>query len=319
MAQIVGAFASSHTPQLSLGLDLWESHADRDRQNTLLMGTDYEFHTYAQLLERADPGLKKELVPEVWSAKYARAQEALSELKQLLAEAKPDVAVVIGDDQEELFKDDGTPMFATFLGAELTSEAHDADGVPLNGQHPPVRHAVQRDLGAEMVQALVHDDFDLTVFSRQPTGRPLGHAFTFPRDYLDLAPEVPIVPLFVNTYYPPNVPSARRCYGIGEAIGRAIRAWRQEARVVVIASGGLSHFIVDERLDREFLAALGEGDQDALCALPRHQLRSGTSEILNWIVAAGAARTLTPRVLDYVPGYRTPVGSGCGLGFAYWN
>ena len=51
----------------------------------------------------------------------------------------------------------------------------------------------------------------------------------------------------------------------------------------------------------------------------RAQLRSGTSEILNWITAAGALEGLAARVIDYIPGYRSPAGTGAGMAFVLWE
>jgi hypothetical protein len=98
-----------------------------------------------------------------------------------------------------------------------------------------------------------------------------------------------------------------------------VESWPQDARVAVIASGGLSHFVVDEELDRRVLDALVARDPGPLRAIPRKNLRSGTSEILNWITAAGALENLRASVVDYVPGYRSPAGTGAGMAFAYWK
>jgi hypothetical protein len=159
------------------------------------------------------------------------------------------------------------------------------------------------------------------VFSRQPAGRSLGHAFTFPWYRLGLAATTPIAAVFVNTYYPPNVPSAARCHDLGRALRRAVETWPADARVAVIASGGLSHSVVNERLDRRVLDGIAAGPAGAglLGNFSRDELRSGNSEILNWITAAGALEGLTPTVLDYVPGYRTPAGTGAGMAFARWS
>ncbi len=97
------------------------------------------------------------------------------------------------------------------------------------------------------------------------------------------------------------------------------RAWPGSARVAVIASGGLSHFVVDERLDRGVLDGIAAGNATALSAIPREALRSGNSEILNWVTAAGALAGLHASVIDYVPGYRTPAGTGAGMAFAQWT
>ena len=178
---------------------------------------------------------------------------------------------------------------------------------------------MQAGLGMHIAEHLALADFDITLFTQQPHGRTLGHAFTFPRYRLGLDPGTPIVPVFVNTYYPPNVPSAARCYALGQAIARAVANWPGSARVAVIASGGLSHFVIDERLDRGVLDGIAAGDATTLRAIPREALRSGNSEILNWVTAAGALASLRATVLDYVPGYRTPAGTGAGMAFAHWS
>ncbi len=115
------------------------------------------------------------------------------------------------------------------------------------------------------------------------------------------------------------MPSAARCHDLGLALRRAVESWPQDARVAVIASGGLTHFVINEELDRQVLDCIAAKDTAVLRAIPRASLRSGNSEILNWVVAAGALGGLTPAVVDYIPGYRTPAGTGTGMGFARWS
>ena len=107
---------------------MWADHAERDRRNPRLLEEDAEFHTYDELLALAEPDIEHELGRAVWDAKYQRCQEAIAALTERLGQAQPDVAVVIGDDQRELFLDDGIPVFACSAGDELvdsrpTSEA----------------------------------------------------------------------------------------------------------------------------------------------------------------------------------------------------
>src|ERR1700733_10670739 len=123
MADIMAGIASSHTPQLSSGVDMWPDHAERDRRNPQLLGKDAEYHSYDELLAVAAPGMERELDPAVWDAKYRRCQGAIEALAQRLAWAQPDVAIVIGDDQRELFRDDGIPAFACFTGDEMLDMA----------------------------------------------------------------------------------------------------------------------------------------------------------------------------------------------------
>jgi len=330
VAEIVVGIAASHTPQLSSGADMWSDHALRDSRNPELLGTDGEFHTYDELLARADPAIQKELTQEIWDEKYRRGQEALRVLTDRLAKARVDVALVIGDDQAEIFGEEGNPSFGFFLGDELIDQrpgAEEFEQLPegiraafwaAHGEQPST-HRMCASLSRHVVEALVEADFDPLVFCRQPAGTTLGHAFTFPRYRLALPIETPITPVFINTYFPPNVPSAERCYRLGKAIAGAVSSWPDDARVAVIASGGLSHFVVDEELDWRVLNALVAADPGPLCSIPRKLLRSGTSEILNWVAAAGALEHLTANVIDYLPSYRSPAGTGAGMAFAFWQ
>ena len=79
-------------------------------------------------------------------------------------------------------------------------------------------------------------------------------------------------------------------------------------RVAVLGTGGLSHFVVDEELDRQVLKAFQEKDDNLLKALPKERLQAGTSEIRNWITVAGAVEHLDFDLLDYVPCYRSRQG-----------
>jgi hypothetical protein len=129
----------------------------------------------------------------------------------------------------------------------------------------------------------------------------------------------PIVPVLVNTYFPPNVPTPARSYGLGTAIGDAIRSYGEDIKVAVVATGGLSLFVVDEEIDRAALAAMQSGDEAAIAALDPKDYVSGTSESLCWFSVAGACRDKAMEIVDYVPGYRTPAGTGCAMGMVRWQ
>ena len=129
----------------------------------------------------------------------------------------------------------------------------------------------------------------------------------------------PLVPVILNTLYPPNQPTARRCYELGRAVRAAIESWPEDQRVVVVGSGGLSHFLIDEEIDRRFLTALREKDTRAICELPNARLQSGTGEIRSWIAAAAAVEDLDLAFVEYQACYRSPAGSGMGMGFAVWK
>jgi len=177
---------------------------------------------------------------------------------------------------------------------------------------------VQANLALHLIESLM-DDFDLASSQRLPEGEGEGHAMAYVhRRVMDETNPIPIVPVFLNTYYPPNQPRPRRCYAFGQAVRKAVESFPGNLRVGIAASGGLSHFLVDEEFDKAILKACADKNAEYLKNLPRNKLQAGSSEILNWIALAGALEHLDLNWFEYVPGYRTPAGTGTGLSFATW-
>ncbi len=67
------------------------------------------------------------------------------------------------------------------------------------------------------------------------------------------------------------------------------------------------------------LNGMQQTDAEALASLPRHRLHSGNSEIRNWVTAAGSLEHLEMELVDDVPVYRSPAGTGGGWGLALWQ
>jgi 3-O-methylgallate 3,4-dioxygenase len=145
----------------------------------------------------------------------------------------------------------------------------------------------------------------------------LGHAFARVLKFLSPEANHRVVPIMVNTYYPP-APSAKRCAEFGRALAQVLRQIPGDERVVIVGSGGLSHTKIDEKLDQDFIHSLENNDLDFMAAMPAYLLVEGTSEIRNWIVTAAAANR-PGKMIDYQPLYRTSTGVGCAMGFGYWD
>jgi 3-O-methylgallate 3,4-dioxygenase len=319
MAEIVLGLAMSHSPQVSQEPKWWGEQAQIDRKRT----------PYGQLLLRKPQWIDAELHPDVWNTKYRAAQSAIANLAQALEDAAPDLVVLIGDDQEELFLDDCMPAFSVFWGKESWDRPdfiHGDMSVPsrasvlwaFHGDQPEA-YPGHPDFGRHLIEHLIQQNFDVAQYTRQHEARSLGHAFTFVRRRIMRKDKIiPMIPVLINTYIPPNQPSPARCYALGQAIRIAIESWHGKERVAVIASGGLSHFVIDTELDRSVLEGLANGDRESLSALPRSKLQAGSSEILNWIAAGGALEGLRMELVDYIPGYRSEGGTGVGMAFAKW-
>jgi hypothetical protein len=174
----------------------------------------------------------------------------------------------------------------------------------------PVDYPVASSLGRHLMAYLGEGGFQVAAAKAESGGAPMGHAFAFIHSHFMPDPPIPVVPVLLNALYPPDQPTPDRCLAIGEAIARTIAAFPGDARIGVIASGGLSHFVVDEQLGRGVVRALIERDHAALATLPRHKLNSGNAETRNRICAAGARRSLPIERTDRIPGYRTRAGTG---------
>jgi 3-O-methylgallate 3,4-dioxygenase len=329
MAEIVLGVVASHSPQVSSPADVWGAHAERDHNNKQLLGVDGEFHTFDELKAQGERVAVAELTEDVWTDKYDRCQAAIERTKELITEANADLIVMVGDDQRELFLDDCIPAFAVYTGGEATDLPASEEKLKVPGLkesmwawHGDERedYNVHGEFGDYLAGELTLAEFDVAQVKQQNPERSLGHAFTFVWRRMMADHSTPIVPVLINTFVPPNQPTPARCYAFGKALRRAIEAWDGGGieRVAVVASGGLSHFVVDEELDQAVIAALQSKDEAAIAKIPRNKMRSGSSEILNWVATAGAVEHLEMSLIEYVPAYRTAVGTGVGMGFASW-
>ena len=186
-------------------------------------------------------------------------------------------------------------------------------------------HPGHPGLGRHLIESLMDEEFDITQSRELPAGsgycNGIPHAYGFIYRRIMKDDVIPNVPVILNTFYPPNQPTAARCHKLGRALGRAIQSWESDARVAVFASGGLSHFVIDEELDRAVLDALAANDVDELISIPEDRYQSGSSEIKNWIPLSAmmADLDLDMTLVDYVPCYRSEAGTGNAMGFVYWR
>jgi hypothetical protein len=64
---------------------------------------------------------------------------------------------------------------------------------------------------------------------------------------------------------------------------------------------------------------MAKGGVEGHAALPLEKLQSGNSELRCWSALAGAVEGRSMKLIDYVPCYRSPAGTGCAMAFAYWE
>jgi aromatic ring-opening dioxygenase LigB subunit len=337
LAKVVLGIGTSHGSMLSTPPRDWDGRAAADRRNPALAfrGGSYSFDQLYALRQASD--FAPRVTMPARQAHYDRCQKQLDALGEMLGAARPDVLIIIGDDQHEWFTTELQPTFGVYCGEQVTNFAPSADevarhtregrGPSIAGNHPPIdqTYPIAQALAEQIIAQAMTDGFDIAAIMAQPKDRDgtknLGHAYGFIYRRLLRDRAVPLVPVLVNTFYPPNQPLPRRCFDFGRAIGRAIEGWRSDARVVVVGSGGLSHFVIDEEFDHRILDALQRDDIAGLTGEDDALFRSGTSETKNWIVARGvlAESGFKMTLLDYVPCYRSEAGTGNAMAFATWS
>ena len=228
-------------------------------------------------------------------------------VRDWLGKVRPSVAVVVYNDHGLNFFLDKMPTFAVGAAPEYRN-ADEGWGIPTL---PPFKG--DPALSWHLIESLVTDEFDVVTCQEML----VDHAFTLPMALLwpDQRWPVRTIPVCVNTVQAP-LPSASRCYRLGEAIGRAIESWDTEERVVVIGTGGLSHQLdgtragyINKEFDRKFMDSLVDDPKWATqySTLDLVEL-VGTQgvELLMWLVARGA---LTGKVSKLHANYHIPIST----------
>ena len=233
------------------------------------------------------------------------AEKAFAVLRSDLRAARPDVLIVVANDQFVNFFFDNIPTFFVTLADEVRGRFTRHEFHYRN--HP--------ELGRAILEAGVAAGLDLS-FGEDVE---LQHTQTVPLHFLLPEAEIPILPIFVNTWIEP-LPTPARCY----ALGRLIRQVADDAsvRVAMLATGGLSHFPgsprigeIDTSFDEDLLRRMRAGEGPALADLTLERLRqSGNSEFLNWMVTVGAVGDAPASETFYMPDH-----VATGWGFASWR
>ncbi len=333
MARIVLGLSTSHGPMLTTPPLQWDQRVGFDRGYTqhAFKGKTYKFDDLVRL--RAPEKLELQITPDKWVARHAACQRAISTLADVYAAAKVDVAVIFGNDQMEMFTDAVIPAVAVYWGETIENRmgpeeerANTAPGVAVAqaGRIPPqgATYPGLPSLGRHIIEELVPQGYDVASLKRLRSGRKaIPHAYGFVYRQIMRDSVVPNVPVVINTFYPPNQPPIARCFAIGAAVLKAVQAWPDDLRVALIASGGLSHFVIDEDVDNAVFEAIRTGSVAGLERVGEPIFQAGTSEVKNWVALMGAMAALGWRAetVDYVPCYRSLAGTGNAMGFVHWH
>ena len=306
MAELLG-LGCSHGPIILTPPEVW--HKGRSR----IFGRILNYEAPAALIEELgdDNGLTED------RADQKKVVEAFGVLRDRLHQWKPDVLMVIGDDQAENFLQDNLPPFCLYTGTQV-------DGFPfrnVGGENnvwgaaaeTKFRFNCPQDFSQDMRNFLIRDGVDMASSSAlKGWDWGLAHAIVNPLVYLDPEGKFPLLPPFVNCYgekagpdYPPR-PTPRRCYEVGQSIRRFLDT--RDERVAVVASSSWSHSFlahrfgcttIDIETDRRYLELVKDGQGSKLDQLDPESLQdSGDHEILNWIIALGILGDVPAEILD---------------------
>ena len=328
MARLVAAFGSSHSTMLFSAVENWQALFDHVDCKAPINDFDGKPRSFDELLKATPPDAAAKISKDAIASRHQQTSEAMDRLNANIVAAALDVLIIIGDDQREIFKDACRPAIGIYYGDTIRNAAAPATPTSdwyLLDQRRRLEDGADRhypchsSLGAHIIFGLVARSFDITAVKALVGEQFEGHAYSFIHRRFMGEHAIPIVPVFLNTYYPPNQPTPQRCYELGLAIRDLVAAFPENLRVGILASGGLSHFLVNEELDRKVAAALQAKDLDTLRTLPDRLLHTGSSEIRNWITVAAAASDLAFDWISYIPAYRSRAMTGVGLCFAHWN
>jgi hypothetical protein len=253
--------------------------------------------------------------------RYQHIRAGLQHLKRTLDVLRPDVLLLIGDDQSENYREDNLPQLAIYLGEHMVAVE------PEQGRTGEFRSDVE--LATRILHEGVEAGFDLASSKSFPEDRVLSHAHTQILHFLEL--QIPVVLVFMNAIHVP-APSPARCYQFGQCLRRIVESPADARRVVAYASGGLSHFTagypwsyysgpcslgsICVDFDRQAVEWMQAGRGDKLAELSsRDLLANGGIELRQWITLQGMLGAAKPQLFAYEPFYRAVMALGVG----YWE
>jgi aromatic ring-opening dioxygenase catalytic subunit (LigB family) len=240
---------------------------------------------------------------------------AFEDLGRRINAARADVLMVVSPDHWVNFFIDNLPAICVGVG-----ETHDGPPEPWLAAFPHRQMAGHAPLAQHLVEHAFTNGFEPAVSYKLA----LDHGFCIPLWKAGISPLPAIVPVVLNTVEPP-FPGVRRCFAWGAVLADAIKSYAGDARVAILATGGLSHSIgeatmgaIDEAFDRECLQRFAAGERDTLFDFLDRRMAAagnGTAEVRNWLAAHGAAGARGFELIHYSP--MPEIYVGCGV--ASWN
>lgn len=284
---LVAALAASHAPNI-------------------LLEPGSEWEEFMQLHYSMAPQASSSR-PSLESQKKLRAdaEKAFAVLRSDLEASRPDVLIVVANDQFVNFFFNNIPTFFVTLADEVKGQF----------TRHKFHYRNHKELGRTILKAGLEKGIDFSYGEYVE----LQHTQVVPLYFLLPEPKIPILPIYVNTWVDP-IPTPRRCYQVGELIREVANAQRE--RIAILATGGLSHFPgsprigeIDTQFDHKLLEIMRDGKGRTLADYSLEQiLQAGDSEFLNWMVVLGAVGDAKAASTFYMPDH-----VATGWGFVSWK
>lgn len=228
-------------------------------------------------------------------AQRVAVEQAYADVRDRIDGLRPDAVIAVSVEHFTNFHLGNLPAFAIATGDSYLGPVTREMGAFLDvEQHQYPGHA---ELGRHLYEFALDSEFDPALVEG---GLDFDENFCVPFKHLDPQSKFPMVPIIVNGVNPPW-PTPKRCYDFGRMLRRAVEAQSIAERVVIVGTGGLSHWVglpesgqINDAFDRDFIERLESGDPQRLTDYTREEIDeagNGAHEIRTWLVAAGAAGT----------------------------
>jgi aromatic ring-opening dioxygenase catalytic subunit (LigB family) len=317
MGRIVAAFASSHANTL-VEPSRWDERREHNRIGyKKRYGVEPPIHPQiaAESLEKRQQ-------------RYRSIRDGLIFLRERLREKAPDAFILIGDDQNENYREDNLPQVAVYVGDRVVPVDRHNEGN--QGQRIP--YQCHTALARSLLDGLIERQFDVAYSKSFPRDELLAHAHAPILRRMIPEADVPVVLIFVNAIHVPTI-TPQRCYRLGQAIKEIIEEARPSAeRVAVYASGGLSHFTagypwsyykgphvygsICAEFDHQLIDWMERGEGEKFAQFTsKDLLENGEIELRSWITLLGAVGKTPGRTLAYEPFY----SANMAMAIAFWE
>lgn len=228
-----------------------------------------------------------------------KVMNAFAHVRERIEALRVDTAIVIGDDHCAMFSPGCQPSILIGIG-------------DLEGPIEPWLNIPRRSVAnhPELAEHIMHFGFEHGFDWAVAKTLQLDHSTMVPI-HLSVPADVRAIPLYISSGMTPLI-RGRRCRQLGEMIGAAVADWRGDERVVILGTGGISHWVgmadtgrVNIDFDHRILELVKRGDTDALVALTDEEILdqagNGALEVRNWIVAMAALGNFDAQVIAYEP------------------